>query len=313
MPEGIIKQTTQLFVMQMADGAGTFRQVTVQGTKLAYDPVTGMITGGLVSSLRYDIVLDDGKTRHVTDSHGWADLNLDARVLAEAFGTTYWNHVKVVTERFAILDGFTNVIRSFFNDDKSVLDGTDLGERLQGSIRSDIIDGHGGDDLLRGQAGDDTIIGGDGNDRMLGGIGNDVLTDLAGKRNVFSGGAGDDQMTGGDGNDQMSGDAGRDVLFGNGGDDSVSGGAGADSFVFDIKVQGTLRINDFAYADDLLTNLQVTNAKEAYVNFIEHAMQVGRNVEYHDGNQTVILMHTRLDKLVVENFAGFDILPQLLV
>jgi hypothetical protein len=313
MPEGVTKQTTQLFVMQMADGAGVFRQVTVQGTKLAYDPVSGMITGGLVSSLRYDIILDDGKTRHVSDSHGWSGLNLDARTLAEAFGTTSWNHVKVVTERFAILDSFTNVVRSLVTDDKAVMDGTDLSERLQGTLRNDIIDGHAGDDLLRGQAGNDTIIGGDGDDRMLGGLGNDVLTDTSGKRNVFSGGAGDDQMTGGAGNDQMSGDTGRDMLFGNGGTDSASGGAGTDSFVFDIKVQGHLQINDFAYADDVLTNNQVANAKEAYATFMDHATQVGRNVEYHDGDMTVILMHTRLDKLVVENFAGAESMATVLL
>jgi Ca2+-binding RTX toxin-like protein len=313
MPEGVTKQTTQMFVMQMADGAGIFRQVTVQGTKLSFDPATGLVSGGLISSLRYDIITDDGKTRHVSDSHTWGGLNLDARALAEAFGTTYWSHVKVVTERFATLDTFKDVARSFYTDDKAVMDGTDLGERLQGSVRSEVLDGHGGNDLLRGQAGDDTIIGGDGDDRMLGGIGNDVLTDTSGKRNVFSGGAGDDQMTGGASNDQMSGDVGRDMLFGNGGDDSASGGAGADSFVFDIKVQGTLRINDFAYADDVLTNLQVGNAKESYVNFLDHAAQVGRNVEYHDGDMTVILMHTRLDKLVIENFAGAESMTPVLM
>jgi RTX calcium-binding nonapeptide repeat (4 copies) len=313
MPEGVTKQTANIFVMQMPDGTGTFRQVTVHGHKLSYDPATGMITGGLVSSLRYDIILDDGKTRYVSDSHTWGGLNTDARLMAEAFGSTYWNHVKVVTERFATLDSFTNVVRSFFTPDKAAIDGTDLAERLQGSFRAEAIDGRAGDDLLMGLGGNDSLNGGDGDDRLRGGAGDDTLTDTAGKRNIFSGGAGDDRMVGGAGNDQMSGDAGNDMFTGNGGFDAASGGRGVDTFVFDSKADGTLRIYDFSVTDDLLAHAQIADAKEAYVNFISNAVQVGRNVEYHDGNQTVVLMRLQLDKLVVENFVGTTVAPDILI
>lgn len=61
--------------------------------------------------------------------------------------------------------------------------------RLNGTSRSDLIDGLKGDDrisglagadTLRGGAGDDTLIGGTGGDRLIGGAGADMLTGGAG-------------------------------------------------------------------------------------------------------------------------------------
>jgi Ca2+-binding RTX toxin-like protein len=314
MPEGITKQTAKIFVMWMPDGENTYRQVIVQGTKLTYDADTGMITGGVITSLRYNFVTDDGKTVQVTQSFSWGGLNMDAASLAEAFGTTMWNHIKVVTERFGVLDTLhEGVLRGHYDGKDAWMLGTDKANRLQGTGLSEAIDGRDGNDTLYGRHGDDTLTGGDGDDRLLGGTGNDVLTDTAGKTNAFSGGAGDDRIMGGAGNDQMSGDIGNDTFIGNGGLDSASGGRGTDTFVFDMKAEGTLRIYDFTIADDLLINAQAANAKEAYVNFMDHATQVGRNVEYHDGGQTVVLMKVRLDQIQIENFAGSETPPDLLM
>jgi Ca2+-binding RTX toxin-like protein len=313
MPEGIIKQTTKAFVMNMADGEGVFRQVEVHGVKLTYD-ATGAITGGIITNVRYNTVLDDGKTVQVVDQTLWAALNVEAGALVDIFQNTFWNHIKVVTERFALLDGLHGgVLRSHFTTKDAILNGTDKGEGIQGSFRNDTIDGRDGDDRLMGRAGNDSLNGGDGNDRMLGGLGDDVLTDSAGKTNTFSAGQGDDSMFGGLGNDQMSGDIGSDLLFGHGGQDVASGGRGADRFVFDTKEAGTLRIYDFTLADDVLVNLRAATAKEAFTDFMDHATQVGRNVEYRDGEQTVVLLRAHLNQLLLENFAGGDVVPELLL
>ncbi|KIQ69272.1 GDSL-type esterase/lipase family protein [Wenxinia marina] len=55
------------------------------------------------------------------------------------------------------------------------LQGSALGDRLAGDVRSNILAGFGGADTLDGRGGDDTIIGGTGDDVLLGGTGIDLF------------------------------------------------------------------------------------------------------------------------------------------
>jgi Ca2+-binding RTX toxin-like protein len=128
----------------------------------------------------------------------------------------------------------------------TVLEGTAKSDTLNGGPGDDVLIGHGGNDRLHGGGGNDTLDGGDGNDTLHGGDGNDVLIGGAGNdtlhgeagddlldggagNDTLRGGDGHDVLHGGDGNDSLFGDAGNDLLHGGAGDDRVRGGAGNDA------------------------------------------------------------------------------------
>lgn len=103
--------------------------------------------------------------------------------------------------------------------------GTERGDVLEGDLGRDVLYGKGGKDVLFGGAGNDTLDGGDSNDMLYGGTGRDSLR----------GGTGADQLFGGTGNDTLSGGTGGDTL---------TGGRGADVFVFQSRT-GRDVITDF--------------------------------------------------------------------
>jgi Ca2+-binding RTX toxin-like protein len=78
------------------------------------------------------------------------------------------------------------------------LGGTDLADRIVGSVQNDVMAGKNGNDSLFGYAGHDWINGGPGNDLVSGGAGNDNL----------QGSSGNDLIQGGPGNDVVHFDAG---------------------------------------------------------------------------------------------------------
>jgi Ca2+-binding RTX toxin-like protein len=83
-----------------------------------------------------------------------------------------------------------------------VLDGTSIGESINGFDGNDVINGRGGADFLNGGNGNDTLNGGDDADQLLGTAGNDLLNGEAGS-DFMDGGSGDDTLTGGAGNDSF--------------------------------------------------------------------------------------------------------------
>jgi Ca2+-binding RTX toxin-like protein len=81
--------------------------------------------------------------------------------------------------------------------------GTQIGDRLRGGKKKDVICGKGGSDRISGKRGNDRLIGGGGKktrDRLNGGAGNDLLRGQGGK-DVLKGGAGRDRLIGGGGRD----------------------------------------------------------------------------------------------------------------
>ncbi len=106
------------------------------------------------------------------------------------------------------------------------VNGSRMGDRLEGLSRADTLSGNGGHDSLQGGGGKDRIFGGAGDDQL-------------------DGGAGDDAISGGNGTDTLTGGPGRDRL---------TGGAGQDTFLFyDALARGNVDIvTDFNVADDVL-------------------------------------------------------------
>ena len=106
-------------------------------------------------------------------------------------------------------------------------------ENVQGSNFGDRLEGTDGQNWLYGNGGDDVLSGRDGIDVLSGGLGADGL----------HGGLGDDWMYGNEGNDSLYGEAGNDWL---------QGGAGADQYVFNASVSGKDVIADFDVTADHL-------------------------------------------------------------
>ncbi len=177
-----------------------------------------------------------------------------------------------------------SVSTGYFPAQKSYIEGTGHSDELMGSGVNDRINGNGGDDEIWGDQGNDLLIDADGN-------------------NTFYGGDAFDRMRGGTGADPLYGDAGRDLLDGRGGTATLWGGAGPDQFIFDLKAPGTIKIADFSVKDDQLINLRVGNAKEAYMDFMSHAHQDGRNVVYDEGETHLVLRYVKLGQLDMHNFA----------
>lgn len=127
---------------------------------------------------------------------------------------------------------FVNVDNLYFSRNEQLV--LQIGYRLDGTKRADVLEGDTGRDILDGKGGNDVLFGGAGGDRMTGGGGNDMLF----------GGTGNDNLIGGGGRDQLSGGAGRDALNGGIGNDMLTGGRGADVFVFQ-KSAGRDIVTDF--------------------------------------------------------------------
>lgn len=111
----------------------------------------------------------------------------------------------VLTVGVALADTFVG------NDNRNVIEGTNV---------DDLIRGLGGNDDLFGRLGEDRLYGGDGNDELTGQPGNDIL----------NGGANDDAIIGNDGSDEGVGASGDDriIMVGDGERDYVNCGPGLD-------------------------------------------------------------------------------------
>ena len=139
--------------------------------------------------------------------------------------------------------------------DQSV-EGGSGGDRLQGDLAANEIDGGDGNDVLRGEGGDDMLMGGGDDDILFGGEGADVLDggdgmDFASYRDATSGviaslgnsennfgdfAEGDtyvdiENLVGSNFADRLFGDDGDNLIFGRGGNDGIAGGGGDDTII----------------------------------------------------------------------------------
>jgi Ca2+-binding RTX toxin-like protein len=86
---------------------------------------------------------------------------------------------------------------------RSVIEGNEDNNLLDGTKGDDVIYAYGGADWLWGHSGNDTLYGGDGTDSLIGGLG-------------------DDALFGGEGNDWLDAAGGNDTFFGGSGIDTLS-------------------------------------------------------------------------------------------
>jgi hypothetical protein len=107
-------------------------------------------------------------------------------------------------------DSTTCIPRSCASKKATIVGSAQVGDRLVGTSKADVIASVAGNDRVLGGGGNDTICGGVGADRLLGGPGRDRLIGQAG-------------------GDKLSGQAGKDALTGGGGKDTCAGGGGNDS------------------------------------------------------------------------------------
>lgn len=309
MPEITMKLTSTQYTMRMMTSETTAVEVTVRGAGLSYDTETGRLIGGEIEDVSLTSYLTSGKKPQPIWVQQVSGIGYSADKMADLLGDSFWNHSKVMLDRFEKLINLHEATSySYFSKDKSYTSATDYNDKLVGSKFADWIEANGGDDKVNGGKGNDHLDGGKGNDVLDGAQGNDWLTDDSGRNSLF-GGVGNDTMRGGGDNDLLKGGKGNDLIFGNGGDDIASGGRGSDTFVFNAKQAGHLTIQDFD-ASDVLVNLLVGSAEEAYKDFLEHSQQLGTTVLYHNGDISVILNNVDLHALDVKNFADASVVKE---
>ncbi|MGJ8611885.1 MAG: calcium-binding protein, partial [Octadecabacter sp.] len=250
------------------DENGLFVGVTVKGTDLTYDPVTGLPNGGTLNWMELNHTFaTSGLPRGDYKLSNFDET--DVSVLAT--GDINWIEPAGFFELYAIQSApkltMTHNQSDFVGSDQNdtiILNALDYS--------GGFIDGGLGDDTLYGSQGLDSLIGGEGNDTLYGGSRSDVLVGGNGNDTIYGGdygggyggagdtvyggagadrlyggddddlifgdaedfedtgvvGAGNDNIFGGDGRDQIFGHAGDDRLRGDGGDDTIYGGDGAD-------------------------------------------------------------------------------------
>ncbi|KXK07624.1 MAG: Hemolysin, chromosomal [Microgenomates bacterium OLB22] len=109
-----------------------------------------------------------------------------------------------------------------------------LSPPIEGTFKSEKLNGTPGNDLIVANAGNDIIDGRGGRDCILGGPGNDIINAGQGDDSIL-GQEGNDLLKGGDGNDSIYGNEGIDVLHGDKGEDRLFGD------LLDILVGGANR------------------------------------------------------------------------
>ena len=167
----------------------------------------------------------------------------------------------------------------FEGENRPNLAGTNLTDRLLGTVEmnilhgregNDFIDGQGGSDRLYGRENDDYILGGDGDDKIWGGQGNDYIEGSAGNDLMF-GESGSDRLLGGDGSDRLLGHKDNDYLSGDLGADTLTGGQGRDVFAIGLGMGGlTLE------SADVITDF---NVQEDFIDLMDSATEEGLNSE----------------------------------
>ncbi len=215
----------------------------------------------------------------------------------------------------------------FEGDDRPNLAGTNLTDRLLGTVEinilhgregNDFIDGQGGSDRLYGLENDDYILGGDGDDKIWGGQDDDYIEGNAGNDLMF-GESGSDRLLGGDGSDiasatlreRLLGHKDNDYLSGDLGADTLTGGQGRDVFAIGLGMGGlTLE------AADVITDF---NVEEDAIDLMDSATAGGLtseslNITQGTGNYAndLIIQHQATGEYLAILQGGQGIEPNLI-
>lgn len=196
------------------------------------------------------------------------------------------------------LDASGWTFSNWLASDKITINGSDLADRLTGSVRGDTINGGSGNDTIKGENGGDVLNGDGGSDTIRGGNGNDILNGGSGGDRLYGGtgldtlsyagslgavdvdlganrarggeASGDridgfENLTGGEAGDRLQGNGGANLLTGGAGADDLTGGGAADSFVY-VRLAdspsgvGHDRIRDFSHAEGDVIDLSAIDA-----------------------------------------------------
>jgi Ca2+-binding RTX toxin-like protein len=337
--------TATRFLMRLPSNSGQVREVVIEGSGLSYAG-SGALTGGLVTSIM-SVTSDNrsGDTQYSWTSAGVSVADLMA-VVGDGFwnhvntigakfplllaaypagttggGSTGGDDTGGNTGGGGDTGGGAvvppNGITITGTSGKDDLRGENLGETIYGKEDDDVIFGGDGNDTIYGGSGDDRIggdkgndvlYGGSGNDRLRGDKGDDLVIDLEGN-NRLRGNSGNDTLQSGTGRDVMVAGNGDDVIISGGGKDFAMGCAGADVFVFDGANTGTIKIKDFAAAEDRFDVAGLDSAEAALNAFLAEATQVGEDVYWTHGATTVRLMWTELEEIGLANFTDVHLTP----
>lgn len=282
----IIKSTPKTFQFGTFDAGGGFNGVTVKGTDLTYDPVTGDLIGGTIrwievrnyagtfsGPLPYgELVLRDLDVVDVAQLNlsqpGWYTLEEIPALMASQNGLTLTSDAYFSplagTDGDDIMTFTTWQARAYVSagDGNDHVTGNASQDSIHGDAGNDTLFGYGaadwlyggaGHDSIRGDAGDDTLWGNEGDDRIAGGAGHDLIY---GDNSPYIGApeGGNDLIFGGHGDDIIFGEEGSDVLKGDIGKDSIQGGTGNDTIIGgdgdDFLIGGTVDLS--TVSDDRL-------------------------------------------------------------
>lgn len=192
------------------------------------------VLAGLMALAAAGIALD--LTSSGQDSEGEDDLDDPAPVLAEPDSGEVGDVSSDQTEEAGAEEIDWSALEPVADDD--LIEGSDLGDDLQGGAGSDTILAGAGDDWVQGDGTSEPS----GRDELHGGAGDDSLAGQGGDDTAW-GDEGDDTILGGDGNDTLFGGAGNDWLAGHDGDDVLVAGRGSDDL-------GSGRGNDLLVGND---------------------------------------------------------------
>jgi Ca2+-binding RTX toxin-like protein len=178
--------------------------------------------------------------------------------------------------------------------------GTELSERLQGDVGSDILSGLGGHDTLEGLAGQDELQGGNGDDILRGGDGDDVL----------DGGAGNDVLDGGSGTDLFLLDAALSPNFAGAGRDTLVAD-GQDGLQYNAPIDLSKLVARFDNNGRSLEIYSEGGSQSAQVVYVEDFRSLdGATIQNNRGDVlTVDDLYRRSERSVVgvvEGFQGAD-------
>lgn len=174
----------------------------------------------------------------------------------------------------------------------SLLNGTDLADKIIGTPFDDIIDGKGGDDLIYGNDGNDILYGSLGNDRLYGEKGNDTLYGGPGNDTLYAE-EGDDILIGGPGHDTLIGGLGDDILDGGPGNDMLRGGYGNNTYLFG-RGDGEDIISGGEYSGNLSDKLNILEFKSG---ILPTDIQVARK-----GSELILSITGTTDKITMDYF-----------
>jgi len=153
------------------------------------------------------------------------------------------------------------------------------------------INAYSGDSIAVGYNVFGDLIGDDDRDYVYDRTGDSMIFTMDGDDKVY-GSDGNDAIHGGNGDDALYGGDGQDILDGGSGNDTLKGGEGIDVFVFRLG-EGTTEIEDFELSHDILDVEGFENL--TYAELTKSGQQVGDDVYYYLGQDTLILRDLELD------------------